>query len=244
MLTLYFTALAMGFFGSTHCFGMCGGITVALSSSTSESKKLQYSFIFQIFRVVSYAILGGLFGAFGYLFSQVSLPVLTSLSGIFMILLGLYLLNINTPLLGLEKLGHKLWSKIQPLQKRFLPIGKAYHAIVIGLLWGLLPCGLVYSALALSVSTGNFMAGAICMLFFGLGTLPALLSLSLISSHGMRWIKNKKFTIFSAIIFILIGSYYLYSAVQSFQNGHHHHMHHMQMDHEGMNHDEMDHSHH
>ncbi len=225
----------MGFIGSLHCVGMCGGITVAFNQAVHQEKQLQLSFTYQFFRIISYAILGALVAVFGALFTKASFPVLPILSGIFMILLGFYLVSFSAPLLGLEKLGHKLWKRVQPIQRSFLPVQTFSQATIIGLLWGLLPCGLVYSALALAVSSGSAIEGFIVMLCFGVGTLPMLLSVGmasqkLLSFAKKQWVKN-----IAAMIFILLGIYYIYSALAQ------DHSHHQR---NGQTIQQQDHSHH
>ncbi|NVJ65325.1 MAG: sulfite exporter TauE/SafE family protein [Gammaproteobacteria bacterium] len=228
MLSLYITALAMGFFGSLHCVGMCGGITIAFSQASSSEKRLQLTFIYQTFRIVSYAILGAISAALGHLLTDVKIPILTLLSGIFMLLMGLYLLNFAAPLLSLEKIGHKVWRKIQPFQKSFLPMQSSIQAMVIGLLWGFLPCGLVYSALALAISSAQPLEGFMVMLFFGLGTLPMLLSIGFVSQKLMSVLKSKIFKSVAALIFILMGAFYIYSALTKDHSEHQQHMQHQQ----------------
>jgi sulfite exporter TauE/SafE len=100
-------------------------------------------------------------------------------TGGFMIALGLYLAGWWPGLTALERLGGKLWVRIEPLGRRFLPVNHPLKALALGLVWGWLPCGLVYSALAWSLASGDAVQGAALMLAFGLGTF-------LCSRHGRR----------------------------------------------------------
>lgn len=102
----------------------------------------------------------------------------------FVIALGLYLGDWWRGLAAFERLGSKLWRYLQPLGRRFLPVTRWRGAFAVGLLWGWLPCGLVYAALALALAAGGALAGALIMLAFGLGTLPALISLG----FAGRWL--------------------------------------------------------
>ena len=121
VLTALVSAFAMGFLGSTHCIGMCGGLTVALNTGTAKEKSLRLSFTYQIFRVLSYGILGALVGGFGYLFSKwTNFPVLIVLGGIMLIMMGFYLLSWQNLLIYLESIGRKLWKKVSPVQSRCL----------------------------------------------------------------------------------------------------------------------------
>ncbi len=231
MNSLYITAFSMGLFGSLHCIGMCGGITIAFNQAVTKEKTLQLTFIYQFFRIISYSILGAISASLGYLLSDVKLPILTILSGLFMIFLGLYLLNIGGPLLSLEKFGHKIWKKIQPLQRSLLPMRNGVQAMSIGLLWGFLPCGLVYSALVLAITSASPLEGFVTMLCFGLGTLPMLMSIGLASQKILTTIKKPLFIRIAAVIFIAWGAFYIYSALSA-QHQHHseqtsqHHQHH------------------
>ncbi|WP_251358167.1 sulfite exporter TauE/SafE family protein [Kangiella sp. TOML190] len=213
MNSLYWTAFAMGLFGSLHCLGMCGGITVAFNQAIDTNKATNLAFTYQFFRIVSYALLGAISATFGYLFTDLKVPILPLLSGLFMIFLGIYLLNIHGPLQLLEKLGYRIWRKVQPLQKTFLPISKSYQAMAIGLLWGLLPCGLVYGALALAVSSGSPLAGFTTMLCFGLGTLPMMLSVGLVSKKLLSFLQQPWLRNLAAALFIAWGGYFIYSAL-------------------------------
>lgn len=192
-----FTALLMGFFGSTHCVAMCGGIVGMLSQADSGSGLIKTSttaIAYNVGRVVSYSAIGLLAGTIGMLaFKSIDSASLYTFSriftGVFMLAFGFYLLGWWNFLTYLEKKGQFLWKKISPLTKRLLPIRSAHHAFLIGLLWGWLPCGLVYSAVAWSLSSSSPIDGALLMLFFGLGTLPTLLTMG-IASQKLAQIKS------------------------------------------------------
>ncbi len=230
MISLYITTLAMGFFGSLHCVGMCGGITIAINQAIAPEKQLRLTFLYQLFRIVSYAFLGLLFAFVGSFLQSIQVPILNILSGVFMILLGLYLMHIKAPLIVLEKLGHKAWRLIKPIQQKLLPINSNGQAIGVGLLWGLLPCGLVYSALVVSASSGSAIHGLISMLFFGIGTLPMMISVGLISQNLISKFNNINFRRFIGVLFIIWGLFFIYSAANhqhatTHKEHHSHHQH-------------------
>lgn len=238
VLTALVSAFAMGFLGSTHCIGMCGGLTVALNTGTAKEKSLRLSFTYQIFRVLSYGILGALAGGLGYLFSKwTNFPVLIVLGGIMLIMMGFYLLSWQNLLIYFEKIGRKLWKKVSPVQSHFLPIKKFHQAAVVGLLWGLLPCGLVYSALAMASTSGTAVGGFTSMVAFGLGTLPAMFAVGVFSNKLVNFFRNPKVRAVFGLLFILWGSFYIYQAVTKMSNGQVGHQHHQTQT-------EMDHSHH
>ena len=109
------------------------------------------------------------------------------LANLMLVALGLYLAGWWRGVLVLERAGGVLWKRIQPLSKKFLPVHTWRQAFVLGLLWGWLPCGLVYSVLVAALATGSALQGGALMLAFGLGTLPALLAM------GMAAVRMKGF---------------------------------------------------
>lgn len=182
------SAFLIGLLGSTHCLAMCGGIVGALTFGLKDdirrvpARLFPYLAAYNFGRIASYAIAGGLLGFVSAQVMRVA-PleqahfIATIISGGFMVALGLYLAGWWPGLGALERLGGKLWVRIEPLGRRFLPVNHPAKALALGLVWGWLPCGLVYSALAWSLAAGDAMRGATLMLAFGLGTLPMLLSM-------------------------------------------------------------------
>ena len=174
------TALAAGFFGSPHCLGMCGGIVSALSFALHKQQNSQRFYLQSLYhlgRLLSYSLLGLLVGLLG---KGLLAPLADSkwpyiLTSVMMIAFGLYLAGWWRGLDKLERLGAKLWQTMTPLRQRFMPINNAPRALVAGMLWGFLPCGLVYSALALAMTSASPFASSAIMFAFGLGTLPMML---------------------------------------------------------------------
>jgi sulfite exporter TauE/SafE len=176
----FLSAWLLGFLGSVHCMGMCGGIVGALSLNTS-GKNIPIHLSYHLGRITTYAFLGFLAGLVGlWLASTHSYvgQVLRILSGVMLILMGGYVLGSTHLLLWFEKKGGRLWQKVQPLSKNLLPVKSAKQGVLLGLLWGLLPCGLIYSTLSWAMVAANPWHSAGLMAMFGLGNLPALLSFS------------------------------------------------------------------
>ena len=174
------TALAAGFFGSPHCLGMCGGIVSALSfalSSQTPQRRFMLQTLYHLGRLISYSFLGLLVGVLGEgllaPFANSKWPYVAT--AVMMIAFGLYLTGWWRGLDKLEALGGRLWQKMSPLRQRFMPINSPPRALIAGMLWGFLPCGLVYSALALALTSANAVTSSVAMLAFGLGTLPMML---------------------------------------------------------------------
>lgn len=180
--TLLIAAFAMGFFGSPHCLGMCGGLVTAFGLSMQEvssGKKRALVATYHLGRLLSYAFLGIIASLIGI---AVLAPIMVG-NSLPRILLGLVLVFIGLTMLGapflnrLEKMGMGLWQKLSPLRQKVFPITTFPRALAAGLLWGFLPCGLVYGALMMAVVGGNNVAfGALLMFVFGLGTVPMLVA--------------------------------------------------------------------
>lgn len=173
-----FALFLVGLLGGTHCVGMCGGIVGALSMGGAPRPSLHLAY--NLGRISSYTLAGAIVGALGSaslaLAGQLPLRVaLYVLANLMLIALGFYLMGVTRALAFTERVGQNLWQRIQPLTRRFLPAQSVAQAFPLGMLWGWLPCGLVYSALATALAAGSATQGAMLMLAFGLGTLPNLL---------------------------------------------------------------------
>jgi len=198
----YITAFTVGLMGGAHCVGMCGGIVGALSFA-SQNEKIRTSssllsllVAYNVGRLFSYALAGGLMGAIGWLVSvwtdiQLIQVLLQFLAGLFMLMMGLYISGWWMGLVKIETMGAVIWKKIQPLAQTFLPVKNPLQAVSLGFLWGWLPCGLVYSVLVWSVSAGSFQQGALLMLSFGLGTLPNLLAMGLFANRLKQFVQKQ-----------------------------------------------------
>jgi sulfite exporter TauE/SafE len=168
-----------GLLGGVHCAGMCGGIVAALAGQAG-GKRLSLHLAYNGGRVLSYAVAGALAGAAGSLGLLLDglLPMqlaLYVLANAMLIGLGLYLAGVSSVVAWIERLGMALWRRIQPLTRNLLPADTLPRALGLGLLWGWLPCGLVYAVLTTALLTGDALDGAAIMTAFGLGTLPNLL---------------------------------------------------------------------
>jgi sulfite exporter TauE/SafE len=199
MPALAAAALAAGLLGGVHCAGMCGGIVGALSAA-ARGPALPRQLAFNGGRIASYAVAGSLAGALGAL-ARLSAPafamqlLLFALANLLMLLLGLYIAGWGRALLRLEAVGNVLWRRLQPLARRLVPIDTAPRAAAAGALWGWVPCGLVYSMLALALASGDALSGAGVMLAFGLGTLPNLLAAGfaaqkLLAIRRVPWVRR------------------------------------------------------
>ena len=189
------SAFVVGLLGGVHCVGMCGGIAGALSFGLPAERNLPILIAYNVGRIGSYTLAGALMGALGFYFSgllpvQTAQQVLLSIAGLFLVLMGLYLAGWWNVLSRVERAGGVLWRKIEPLGRGLLPVRSVRQGLMLGLLWGWLPCGLVYSALIWTVSSGGALKGAMLMLAFGLGTLPNLLLMGVAAAQLNRWTRQ------------------------------------------------------
>lgn len=184
--SIYLTALIVGFLGGVHCLGMCGGVVGALTFNLKPEvqlswwRMLPYQLGYNLGRISSYALIGALFGFLGHSLTSLAtfLPLQQTLqvvAGLFMVVLGLYLGGWWNGLIVIEKGGQGIWKRLAPLTQKMIPIRSIPQAWLYGLVWGWLPCGLVYSMLIMALTAGGAMEGALVMLAFGLGTLPNLM---------------------------------------------------------------------
>ncbi len=194
------TALIVGVFGSSHCVGMCGGIVGTLSLSVDSSapavKKNLFLLLYNTGRIGSYALAGAAAGYLGQnLLSaagqQVALLSGKLLSAFFLAALGLYISGLWNGLSYLEKAGNLLWRRLEPLGRRMLPVNSPANALLLGALWGWLPCGMVYSMLSWALASGRAGDGALLMSVFGLGTLPTLLLMGGLARRFTSLLQNK-----------------------------------------------------
>lgn len=224
---LLLTAAVTGLLGSTHCAGMCGGISAALSFALPESARkgprlLAWQLAYNSGRLFTYTLLGFLAGLLAQNIpgGWAQSPWPRIVAAVFMVLLGLYLAGWGNTLLKLEMLGGKLWQHLQPLRKRLLPINHPLKAVAAGALWGFLPCGLVYSALTLALARADALQSAGIMLAFGLGTLPLLLLTGTLAGQLRQWLQQLAVRRVAGVCVILFG---VWTAAAALMPGHAHH---------------------
>jgi len=194
------TALLAGLLGGVHCVGMCGGIVAAFSfSADGSAPPFRLHLAYNLGRIFSYAVFGALAGTLGASLKLADfLPVQTLLfvlAQVVMVLLGLYLAGWSQWVLIFERAGGALWRKVKPLFQKLLPVRSLPQALLAGMAWGWLPCGLVYSVLISALAAGSATSGAALMLAFGLGTLPNLLGMGLFARQiqpfmQQRWVRR------------------------------------------------------
>jgi sulfite exporter TauE/SafE len=218
------SAFILGLLGGGHCLGMCGGLMGALTlaiPAEQRSRRWRLLLVYNLGRIVSYACIGLLVGLLGW--AVASSPGATGMrvaAALLLIVMGLYLAGWWSGLTRIESLGRGLWRYIQPLANRLLPVSTLPRALLLGALWGWLPCGLVYSTLLWAASQGNAAHSALLMLAFGLGTWPVLLATGLAAERTTTLLRKRGTRMAGGLLVILFGFWTLPGPHQQWLMGH------------------------
>ncbi|WP_339720011.1 sulfite exporter TauE/SafE family protein [uncultured Paraglaciecola sp.] len=213
----FVSALLIGLAGGVHCVGMCGGIVGAFAYAVPKNAPLlPYTLAYNLGRITSYTLAGAITGWAGLLFAQQinkGIVILQFVSGVFLLLLGLYIAGWWQGLTKIEKLGSKFWQVIHPWSKTFIPFKSPLQAIPYGMIWGWLPCGLVYSVLTWSLASGSAVQGAIIMAGFGLGTLPVMILMATGFNKIQTLIQKPKAKILMGLLLLVFATMQLLQAI-------------------------------
>lgn len=191
------TLFLLGFFGGGHCVGMCGGLSSAFALQLPPGlNRAGLIVLLNLGRISSYVFIGLLIGAIGQI--GISLDQTRWLqnglylsANLLLLFLGLYLAGISSLATRIESIGRPVWKRLNPLLNRLLPIQSVPACFGVGMLWGWLPCGLVYSASLYALGSGNALEGGLYMLAFALGTLPNLLAMGLFAAQLKNFLQRK-----------------------------------------------------
>lgn len=200
------TLFILGFFGGTHCVGMCGGLSTAFSLQLPPHiRRIWLIILMNLGRLSSYIIIGALMGALsqaGNLLNQTHTiqQILFIFANLLLLLMGLYLAGIMYLASKIERIGQPIWRRLNPFLSKLLPIKSITSCFLVGLLWGWLPCGLVYNASLYALSSGSAYQGALYLAAFGLGTLPNLLTIGVFASQLQTYLQNNKIRLISGLL--------------------------------------------
>jgi len=225
MNTALGTAWLIGLFGSVHCIGMCGGLSAALAfampSGVRPARKLSLLALMGAGRITSYAALGALGGAL--------LPsagagggIARILAGVLLVLMGLSIGGWHAALAPLERAGHRTWQRIGPRALRIARLDSTAGALLSGIAWGWLPCGLVYSTLAWASSSGDALRSASLMMAFGMGTLPAVMSSGALAARLRTVLQRRGLRMAIALLIAGFGIWTLSVPLMHMHQGAHH----------------------
>lgn len=225
IISSYITAFLLGLFSTVHCIAMCGSVigalTLSLPAEVRESQRRMLPFVFNynIGRILSYGIAGMLVGLLSAPLTQLNAHwVLRILSVLVMISMGLYLAGWFPKFARAEKLGAPVWRWLQPIGQKLLPVRSFSQAFLLGMVWGWLPCGLVYAALAVAATAGDPVKGGLVMLSFGAGTLPAVMGAGLFTGMLASLARSKKLRQMAGILIILMAVATLFWPMESHQH--------------------------
>ncbi|MGH8353410.1 MAG: sulfite exporter TauE/SafE family protein [Pseudomonas sp.] len=225
---LLVSALILGLLGGGHCLGMCGGLMGALTlaiPAEQRARRFRLLLAYNLGRILSYAGAGLLIGLAGW--AVASSPAAMALrvgAALLLIAMGFYLAGWWSGLTRIEALGRGLWRHIQPYASRLLPVSSLPRALLLGALWGWLPCGLVYSTLLWAASQGDALDSAVLMLAFGLGTWPVLLATGLAAERLTALLRRRGVRVAGGLLVILFGLWTLPGPHQAWLMGHGGHM--------------------
>lgn len=222
--TATFTAaFTVGLLGNVHCLGMCGGIATAIGL-TKGQHRVTNVLLFNAGRVLTYCLLGGMVGVFGHGVLQAAPgvgPWLRVAAGLLLIAMGLYINQWWMGLTALERVGAYVWNPIKPVFTEFTTRAGYLNKLLLGLLWGFLPCGLVYSVLGWSLATADPLRSALLMGSFGVGTLPAMLVSGMSGQTLMRRLREKGVRVVIGLLLIAFGLWTMTSPLLHMSGGQH-----------------------
>ncbi|MEC4748641.1 sulfite exporter TauE/SafE family protein [Methylomicrobium sp. Wu6] len=213
--TSYPVAFMMGFLSSVHCIGMCGSIIGTLTLSldaeirTNKTSLIPYVFNYNAGRITSYALAGALAGVIDLIMLSIGqvdgYRLLQILSAMIMTASGLYIAGWFPRFAYIEKAGLHFWKLIEPYGRKLIPVKNRLHAFFFGMVWGWLPCGLVYAALALAATAGSVTHSMLTMFFFGLGTLPAVMGVGIMTGLLTRLSRLRYFKQAAGLFMIVLA---------------------------------------
>jgi len=225
------SAFILGLFSTVHCVGMCGGIIGALSLSLPDDirqRRQRHVFFISLYnlgRILSYSFAGlvvGYIGAEAAAYTDMSGgPSILRYTGVvLMIAIGLYLAGWLPQLSKVERIGVPLWKLLEPIGRKLVPVTTMPRALLYGLVWGWLPCGMVYFVLVWALTSGSATQGALTMAAFGLGTLPSLLAAGLAVSSLKRFTQMKTVRQVVGVLVIAMATGSLLMPMGGHKHGH------------------------
>lgn len=217
---LLLTYLLSGLLSGAHCAGMCGGMISGISFGLRghNNKRVIWTGL-SLGRLSGYAVGGAIAGGLGWLLLSAGhafLPLqqgLALVAGLMLILMGISIAGWPVAIRWTEGPGRRLWKILQPIWSSYLPPKQLKAALIVGLFWGWLPCGLIYSVWINALASTSPMQGALIMLAFGLGTLPNVLAVAWLSGRLRLILQHIGFRSIAGLLIILAGVQQIYRAV-------------------------------
>ncbi|MDD4915945.1 MAG: sulfite exporter TauE/SafE family protein [Methylococcales bacterium] len=212
----YAAAFIMGLFSSLHCIGMCGSIigtlTLSLDRAVRDNRRSLFGYVlnYNLGRICSYTLSGVVVGFVEYFLTMPfagghGYRIMQVLAAMIMSGAGLYIGGWFPQFAYIEKIGSRWWKLVEPFGRRLIPVKTRTHAFLFGMIWGWLPCGLIYTALALSATAGGIAHSAFTMLAFGMGTLPAVMGVGIMTSMLAKLSRIQRFKQLVGVLFIFFA---------------------------------------
>lgn len=231
-------AFLLGLLSLPHCVAMCGGVAAALVSvparssvpdliqssssaanalaNTGGEQQLLRATQYGLGKMLGYVLLGVIAGIAGAIFTLAGTGVgvlLRVLAGALLIAAGLYAADWWRGIRSLERISYPLWRSLGS-SLRTLDLQRGSHRILAGVGWGLIPCGVVYSATGLALATGSAAGGALIMLGFGLGTLPFVLMVGGAMASLQPLLRSVQWKTAAGTLLVIFGAYMIFNALQ------------------------------
>ncbi len=209
-------AFVVGFFSAAHCLGMCGSIMGALTLSLPSeirggaARFLSFVVLYNLGRVLTYVFMGVVIGFTGQLLGdglggEEWRQAASIVAAVTIILIGLYLTGWVPFLRHMDRLGGGVWRLLEPFGRKMLPVRTPLAAFLSGLVWGWLPCGLVYYALILALPLGDPVMGGLFMLVFGIGTMPVMIGTGIFAGTLAKLGRNVRLRQVAGVVVVLVG---------------------------------------
>ena len=220
-------AFNLGLISTLHCWGMCGSIITAFSLGLPEQAASGGRIVcFNLGRVSSYTVAGiicGLLGAglFELIQEYHGQMILQVLAAVILISIGLHLGGWFPQFNRIEMIGMLFWRRLQPLTRRLVPVDNPAKAFASGLIWGWLPCGLVYSVLLWNLAKADPVISGLNMLAFGLGTLPGMVTAGFAAKTTERFLKKLELRRILGALVIVTGLFSLWVPLFQDHSAHH-----------------------
>jgi hypothetical protein len=227
----FLVAFNLGLISTLHCWGMCGPIITAFSLGLpDQNASLGRIIMFNSGRISSYAVAGIIAGLIGAGIIEVIRDfhgqlILQMLAALVLVGIGLHVGGWFPQFRRIEIAGIAVWKHLQPLTRALLPVDTALKAYAAGLVWGWLPCGLVYSVLLWNLAGADPLASGLNMLGFGLGTLPGMITAGYTARKTADWLNKPHLRRVLGILVIAAGLISAWAAIrtQSAVHADHHH---------------------
>ena len=213
-LSLLVSAVLMGLMGAGHCATMCGPITLALV--TRKPERPRQPLASHVGRIGMYALLGAIIAAFSaaatsFLRNEVLQTAWLLLPNLLLLFSALYLMGFRQAYAPVENVGQRVWRRLDGARVWASARGGAGGDLLRGALWGMLPCGMIYSALGLAVLAAHPLDGALVMAAFGASTLPVLLALGMLSKNAVKQLQTARTRrwLGGALLLLVVWNLYL-----------------------------------